>query len=95
MNADAITSQIIQGRYSNDELNGIIEAIRFAKAQLARRNIGQIRVGDRVEFTSTKTGQTVQGFVTKIAVKYVTVKSASGLWRVPASMLTVIEDMVA
>ena len=90
-----LTTAIMWGNWTTEELNSMIESIKFARNQLARRNIGQIRVGDSVEFTSTKTGQTVQGIVTKIAVKYVTVKSASGLWRVPASMLTVIEDMVA
>jgi hypothetical protein len=32
------------------------------------------------------------GFVTKIAIKYVTVKTLGGLWRVPANMLSKIED---
>jgi hypothetical protein len=90
-----VTTAIMWGNWTTEELNSMIESIKFARNQLARKNIGQIRVGDSVEFTSTKTGQTVQGFVTKIAVKYVTVKSASGLWRVPASMLNPIELMVA
>jgi hypothetical protein len=90
-----LTTAIMWGNWTTEELNSMIESIKFARNQLARKNIGQIRVGDSVEFTSTKTGQTVQGTVTKIAVKYVTVKSASGLWRVPASMLTVRELMVA
>jgi hypothetical protein len=32
------------------------------------------------------------GFVTKIAIKYITVKTLGGLWRVPANMLTVVEE---
>jgi hypothetical protein len=31
------------------------------------------------------------GVVMKIAIKYVTVKTVSGLWRVPANMLTLVE----
>jgi hypothetical protein len=31
----------------------------------------------------------------KIAIKYVTVSTATGQWRVPANMLTKIEDPVA
>jgi hypothetical protein len=31
----------------------------------------------------------------KVAIKYVTVKTVSGLWRVPASMLTKIEEEFA
>jgi len=90
-----LTTAIMWGNWTTEELNSMIESIKFARNQLARRNIGQIRVGDSVEFTSMKTGQTVRGIVTKIAVKYVTVKSPTGLWRVPASMLNPIELMVA
>jgi hypothetical protein len=45
-----------------------------------------------VNFTSTKLGRNVTGVITKIAIKYVTVRTATGLWRVPANMLTRIED---
>jgi hypothetical protein len=37
----------------------------------------------------------VTGVVTKIAIKYVTVKTAQGLWRVPANMLTLVEEEFA
>jgi len=49
-------------------------------------------VGDNVNFTSTKTGQNVTGVVIKIAIKYVTVRTVSGNWRVPANMLSKIQD---
>jgi hypothetical protein len=45
-----------------------------------------------VNFTSSKLGRNVTGVVTKIAIKFVTVKTAQGAWRVPANMLTKIED---
>jgi hypothetical protein len=32
------------------------------------------------------------GHVTKIAIKYVTVKTQGGLWRVPANMLSKVDD---
>jgi hypothetical protein len=43
--------------------------------------------GDTVKFHSTKRGVTVTGTVTKVAIKYVTVKDGAMLWRVPANML--------
>jgi hypothetical protein len=52
-------------------------------------------VGDNVNFTSTKQGRNITGVVMKIAIKYVTVSTATGQWRVPANMLTKIEDPVA
>jgi hypothetical protein len=45
-----------------------------------------------VNFDSVKLGRNVTGVVIKIAIKYVTVKTVSGLWRVPANMLTLVED---
>ena len=46
------------------------------------------KLRDNVEFTSSKTGRLTRGFVTKIAIKYVTVNTGQGLWRVPANMLS-------
>jgi len=40
-----------------------------------------------VKFHSTKRGMTMSGTVSKIAIKYVTVSTQQGLWRVPANML--------
>jgi hypothetical protein len=92
MNIDRINSAIIQGNLTNDELVTVIEAVKFARARLTEQSKRSLRVGDNVNFTSSKTGQNVTGFVTKIAIKYVTVKTIQGAWRVPANMLTKIED---
>jgi hypothetical protein len=34
----------------------------------------------------------MRGFVTKVAIKYVTVDTGAGLWRVPANMLVKVQD---
>jgi hypothetical protein len=52
-------------------------------------------VGDNVSFDSAKLGRNVTGVVTKIAIKYVTVRTATGLWKVPANMLTVVQEEFA
>ncbi len=92
MNIDRINSAIIQGNLTNDELNTVIEAVKFARSRLGRQTKASLMTGDNVSFTSNKTGMTMTGTVTKIAIKYVTVRTAQGLWRVPANMLTKIED---
>lgn len=92
MNVQQINTALITGSFTNDELSSIIDAVKYARANLARTTKYSLKVGDNVNFTSTKTGQNVTGFVTKIAIKYVTVKTITGLWRVPANMLTKIED---
>jgi small-conductance mechanosensitive channel len=92
MNVDRINSAIIQGNLTNDELTTVIEAVKFARARLTEQTKRNLRIGDNVNFNSTKLGQNVTGVVIKIAIKFVTVKTVSGLWRVPANMLSVIED---
>jgi len=92
MNASTIASTIIAGNYTNDELNTIQEAIKYAKTRLGKNRIRSLMLGDNVNFTSTRTGRNTTGTVYKIAQKYVTVRTLDGLWKVPANMLALIED---
>lgn len=85
-----INRAIISGVFTNDDLVSIIDAVKFARSQLSQQNKRSMRLGSTVRFTSTKTGQSLTGDVTKIAIKYITVRTAQGLWRVPANMLEVI-----
>ena len=87
-----INTAIIQGTLTNDELVSVIDAVKFARSRLAQQTKYSLRVGDNVNFTSGKTGQNVTGTVMKIAIKYVTVQSVRGLWRVPANMLSKVDD---
>jgi hypothetical protein len=68
----------------------MIDAVKWNRNALARQIKRSIGRGDNVEFTSSKTGRLTRGFVTKVAIKYVTVDTGMGLWRVPANMLTVV-----
>jgi hypothetical protein len=92
MSIQTVNREILQGNFTNNELSSIIDAVKFARARLTEQTKRNLRLGDNVNFTSTKTGQNMTGFVTKIAIKYITVKTLGGLWRVPANMLTVVED---
>ena len=87
-----INQAIMFGDLSNTELMSVIDAVRWKRATLAKLTKASLMLGDNVNFTSTKTGMNMTGVVTKIAIKYVTVKTVNGLWRVPANMLTKIED---
>jgi hypothetical protein len=77
--------------FSNDELNSLSEAIRYARSELVKDVKRELAVGANVSFTSSRSGKNVTGNVTKIAVKYVTVRTIEGLWKVPANMLSVVE----
>lgn len=87
MDIGTINTAIIRGTWSNDDLTSMIDAVKFARARLADRSKASIKMGQMVKFTSNKTGRTMVGDVTKIAIKYVTVRTPQGLWRVPANML--------
>jgi hypothetical protein len=92
MTIQAINSAIIAGTWSNADLESMIDAVKFARGRLTNQVKFSLRVGDNVNWDSTKTGRNTTGVVMKVAQKYVTVKTVSGLWRVPANMLTKIAE---
>ena len=82
-----INSAIMFGDLTNDQLNSVIAAVKYRRAQLTSANKRQLSVGSSVQFTSSRHGQTMRGTVEKIAIKFVTVRCSGQLWRVPANML--------
>ena len=80
------------GNFTNVELTSIIDAVKWARASLAKSVKNGLSIGDRVQFTSTKNGTIYTGIVNKIAIKYVTVNTTMGLWKVPASMLSPVTN---
>jgi len=82
-----VNSAIMMQTWTNVELNSMMDAIKWNRAQLAKRIKWSISKGDNVKFTSTKNGMTYTGKVEKVAIKFVTVATQQGMWRVPASML--------
>jgi hypothetical protein len=88
MKLQEIKHAIKFGSFTNDELNTLSDAIRFARTELVHEVKRGLSIGDNVTFTSSRTGKDVTGVVEKIAVKYVTVRTIEGGWRVPANMLS-------
>jgi len=89
-----INQAIMFSDLTNVELSSIIDAVKWKRATLAKLTKASLMCGDQVQFTSSKTGMTLQGTVTKIAIKYVTVQTKQGAWRVPANMLTKVDDNI-
>jgi hypothetical protein len=87
-----VNQAIMLQEWTNTELASMIDAVKWNRERLAKRVKYSLQIGDNVNFTSSKTGRNVTGVVTKVAIKYVTVKTIQGLWRVPANMLSKIED---
>lgn len=84
-----VNSAIMFGDFTDVELNSIVDAVKFRRKVLVDRSKRSITLGSQVQFTSSKHGRTLQGTVEKIAIKFVTVRCAGQLWRVPANMLNV------
>jgi hypothetical protein len=92
MNIKEINTAIMHGDFTNEELNSIGDAIRFARAQLVARNKMALSIGSIVKFKSSTRG-VISGTVKKINSKYVLVNEAGhafSTWRVPANMLEVV-----
>ena len=87
MSIQTVNAEILAGNFTNEQLSSVIDAVKFARARLTEVNKRSLRVGGAVKFTSTKNGMTYNGTVDKIAIKFVTVRTQQGLWRVPANML--------
>jgi hypothetical protein len=87
-----VNRAIMLQSWTNTELSSMIDAVKWNRSNLARQIKRSIMLGDNVEFTSNKTGRLMRGFVTKIAIKYVTVNTGMGLWKVPANMLSLVEE---
>lgn len=87
--AAEIQAAIIQASITNDELNAIVETIRFKRTQIAKDAKRSITIGTTVSFTNSKTGTNVQGTVEKIMTKNVLVNTSIGRWKVPANMLVI------
>jgi hypothetical protein len=92
MDIKQVNSAIMFGTWTDLELRSMIDAVKWNRAQLQKQVKRSLSIGDNVNFTNSKTGVNFTGVVMKIAIKFVTVKTVQGLWKVPANMLTLVED---
>ncbi len=90
MNIKDVNSAIISGIYTNDDLNSIAEALKYARAQLSKQNRRALMPGDTVKFTSNRNGITYTGTVNRITIKYVLVRTNAGMFNVPANLLAAV-----
>lgn len=80
-----INQGIMFGNWTNEQLNSMGMAIRFNRAQLAKRTKWTLRLGDEVKFVAR--GREVRGKVVKIMQKNISVQEGLTTWRVPANMV--------
>lgn len=87
MSVTKINELILSTDLSEADISSIVEAIKYVRSRNARLNLRTFRVGDAVQFTSSRSNQTVRGTVKKIAIKNIVIDTPQGAWRVPANMV--------
>ncbi len=76
---------------SFEDLKDISDLIQMRKDKLGKDRMNELKVGDKVEFT-TRAGKKVTGTIRKKNIKRLVVDTPAGGWNVPANMLTLAED---
>lgn len=90
MDIKDINAAIIAGNWTNEQLNSINDAVRFARARLADQTKRTLRVGSQVKFTSNRNGATYKGTLESIKIKNAIVATAVGRYKVPMNMLEAV-----
>ena len=88
MNIKEINTAIITGTFTNDELNSIGDAVKFARSRIVAQNKYTLAKGAKVQFTG-RSG-VIFGTVEKVAIKRATVMTTAGRYAVPLNMLTAV-----
>lgn len=84
-------SHFVLTQASNEELNTLVEYIRMRRQQITKQNVRSITKGDKVTFTSR--GHIYNGTVVDVKIKNLIVQTQLSRYRVPASMVKVVEEV--
>jgi hypothetical protein len=90
MNLTQLKAEILTGGFDNGQLQELMETVQYARAQLGKSVKRQLQPGVSVSFVSNRSGQRVLGTVERVAIKNIVVRTALGLYRVPANMIEVV-----
>lgn len=78
-----------------DAVDRVISAVKMRRDQLHFANTKTFKTGDRVEFTSSRTGKVLAGKVGRVKIKYVVVDCDNGQrWNIPGGMLRMAPQKV-
>lgn len=83
-------SDYILTRATNEELNELISQIKMRRQQLTKSVVRSVVKGDKVTFTSSN--RVYNGTVMDVKIKNLVVETQYGRYRVPASMVKVIQE---
>ena len=77
---------------SNEELNTLVEYIKMRRQQITKQTVRTITKGAKVTFTG-RNGTVYNGTVMDVMIKNLVVETQLGRYRVPASMVKVVETV--
>lgn len=87
MTTREILNSIRFGNFTNEDLNEIVEAVRYARSQLSRDVRRNLAPGMSVSFVNDRNGRRFHGTVDSIKIKNAIVTVGSTRYRVPCNML--------
>ena len=87
LSINEVNSAIMHQDWTNDQLNSMVMALKYARERLTKRTVWTLSHGAKVQFVD-RAGRTQIGTVKKINRKKVIVQVGMTNWNVPANMLS-------
>lgn len=88
MNLQEIQSAILNTTMTIDDINVLVEAIKFKRTLIGKEVARSLELGSRVKFTDSRDGRVITGTLEAIKIKNASVSTTAGRYRVPLAMLS-------
>jgi hypothetical protein len=87
MSVNQIVNELMSGTLTNEDIEQVAQALKYARAQVGKTIKRQLTPGVSVKFYHPKQNFYIAGKVNRIKQKYVLVDTAQGRYNVPANLL--------
>ena len=87
MSVNHIVTELMSSTLTNDDIEQVTQALKYARAQVGREVKRQLAPGASVRFYHPKQNFYIAGTVNRIKQKYVLVDTPKGRYNVPANLL--------
>jgi hypothetical protein len=89
MNVNQIVAELMSGSLTNEDIEKVAQALKYARAQVGKTVKRQLQPGVSVKFYHPKQNFYIAGTVNRIKQKYILVDTPQGRYNVPANLLEV------
>ena len=87
MSVKQIVNELMSGTLTNEDIEQVAQALKYARAQVGRQIKRQLTPGASVKFYHPKQNFYIAGKVNRIKQKYILVDTPQGRYNVPANLL--------